>query len=95
MNFNRMRITIVGVQRLIADLIVMRVGGKIIYDNHDTHDCVIQLNCHRIRTTVSHLTIINNKTKKSIMLNYSEFSFVEIYDGLPEDKDEQSNDIRN
>ena len=84
MRFNRMRIMLAGVQRLIADLIVIRVGGKIIYENHDSHDCVIQLTCHRVRTTVSHVTIINNKTKKSIKLNYSEFSLIQIDDDLPE-----------
>ena len=84
MRFNNMQIMIGGMQRLIADLIIMRVGGKIIYEDHHSHDCVIQLTCHRLRTTVSHLTIINNKTKKSIKLNYSEFDLIEINSCFPE-----------
>lgn len=82
MKFNRMKIMIGGVQRLLADIIIMSVGGNIIYETDDTHDCVIQLTCHRIRTTVSHLTIINNKTKKIYQVNYNEFDFIEINDGF-------------
>ena len=75
--FNDMLITIGFIPKGIAKILIKAVDGKIVREAPDGL-CDIQLFNHRIRTTVDHITIINNITNKQYYLSYEFTHFITI-----------------